>query len=155
MKYSKVGLRLWALLFPPVAFVLLWVSGIELWRKLLGSFTLLLWSGVYTAVIIVLLIRFTGLEVEWRGGYIPRLTYHKTRPDFAALEQSRAKSRVADRPPPGGTTNRRAAYWTSFRGPLNDGHYREQSILTNWPAGGLKLLWRQPTGGGYASFAVA
>jgi outer membrane protein assembly factor BamB len=49
----------------------------------------------------------------------------------------------------------RAPYWTTFRGPLRDGHYQERPILTDWPADGLTPLWRQPIGGGYASFAVA
>jgi outer membrane protein assembly factor BamB len=48
-----------------------------------------------------------------------------------------------------------APYWVGFRGPLRDGHYREQPILTAWPADGLKPRWRQPIGGGYASFAIA
>jgi outer membrane protein assembly factor BamB len=48
-----------------------------------------------------------------------------------------------------------APYWTNFRGPLRDGEYRERAILTDWPNGGLKPLWRQPVGGGYASFVVA
>jgi len=48
-----------------------------------------------------------------------------------------------------------APYWTDFRGPLRDGHYRERAILTDWPAGGPKRLWKQPVGGGYASFVVA
>jgi outer membrane protein assembly factor BamB len=46
-------------------------------------------------------------------------------------------------------------YWTQFRGPGMDGHYREMPILTDWPAEGLELLWKQPVGGGYASFVVA
>ena len=46
-------------------------------------------------------------------------------------------------------------YWTDFRGPFRDGHYREQPIRTNWPANGLKPLWKQPIGGGYASFVIA
>jgi outer membrane protein assembly factor BamB len=49
----------------------------------------------------------------------------------------------------------RAPYWTGFRGPERDGHYREQPIRTNWPARGLTPLYTQPAGGGYASFAVA
>lgn len=49
----------------------------------------------------------------------------------------------------------RPPYWTAFRGPLRDGTYRERPILTAWPAGGLKPLWKQPIGGGYASFAIA
>ena len=46
-------------------------------------------------------------------------------------------------------------YWTDFRGPHRDGYYREQPIRTNWPSSGLPPLWKQPVGGGYASFVVA
>jgi outer membrane protein assembly factor BamB len=46
-------------------------------------------------------------------------------------------------------------YWTGFRGPQRDGHYRERTIRTSWPTGGLQTLWKQPVGGGYASFAIA
>jgi outer membrane protein assembly factor BamB len=48
-----------------------------------------------------------------------------------------------------------AAYWTDFRGPRRDGHYVEQPILTDWPSEGLKPIWKQPVGGGYASFVIA
>jgi outer membrane protein assembly factor BamB len=47
------------------------------------------------------------------------------------------------------------SYWTDFRGPHRDGHYRERPILTLWPGDGLKPLWKQPIGGGYASFVIA
>lgn len=46
-------------------------------------------------------------------------------------------------------------YWTDFRGPLRDGEYRDVPILQEWPAIGLKPIWKQPAGGGYASFVVA
>ena len=46
-------------------------------------------------------------------------------------------------------------YWTDFRGPRRDGHYRERPIPTDWPSGGLIPMWKQPIGGGYASFVVA
>jgi outer membrane protein assembly factor BamB len=46
-------------------------------------------------------------------------------------------------------------YWTDFRGPRRDGHYTERPIQTNWPAGGLAPLWKEPVGGGYASFVIA
>ncbi len=45
--------------------------------------------------------------------------------------------------------------WTDFRGPHRDGRYTGPAIRTDWPAGGFDPLWRQPIGGGYASFAVA
>jgi outer membrane protein assembly factor BamB len=47
------------------------------------------------------------------------------------------------------------AYWTDFRGPLRDGHYRERPVFTDWPAAGLKPVWKQPVGAGYASFVIA
>jgi outer membrane protein assembly factor BamB len=46
-------------------------------------------------------------------------------------------------------------YWTDFRGPARDGRYDESNILTQWPAQGLTPLWKQPIGGGYASFVIA
>lgn len=58
------------------------------------------------------------------------------------------------RPPSSGPRSA-GRYWTDFRGPLRDGHYRERSIRTDWPAAGLTPLWTQPVGGGYASFAIA
>jgi outer membrane protein assembly factor BamB len=48
-----------------------------------------------------------------------------------------------------------ASYWTDFRGPNRNGHYTQQPILTRWPDGGLTPVWRQPVGGGYASFVIA
>ena len=48
-----------------------------------------------------------------------------------------------------------APYWTDFRGPRRDGHYQQQPVLTAWPSSGLTPLWKQPAGGGYASFVAA
>jgi outer membrane protein assembly factor BamB len=48
-----------------------------------------------------------------------------------------------------------AATWTDFRGPNRDGRYAATAIRTNWPREGLPRLWKQPVGGGYASFVVA
>jgi outer membrane protein assembly factor BamB len=45
--------------------------------------------------------------------------------------------------------------WSDFRGPRRDGRYEQTPIRTNWPAEGLPRLWRQPIGGGYASFTAA
>ena len=46
-------------------------------------------------------------------------------------------------------------YWTDFRGPERDGHYRQRPILTSWPERPLTPMWKQPVGGGYASFTAA
>lgn len=96
---------------------------------------------------------FFGLEVEFRGGIVPRLTFSRTKPDYAALEANRrgqkAKSSPNSAPPSG------SSYWNGFRGPHRTGVYDEIKIRSSWPSEGLDPLWRQPVGGGYASFAVA
>ena len=46
-------------------------------------------------------------------------------------------------------------YWTDYRGPNRDGRYEEVKVVTNWPSDGLQPVWKQPVGGGYASFVVA
>lgn len=50
---------------------------------------------------------------------------------------------------------RATGHWPDFRGPKRDGHYTERAIRTDWPAAGLTPLWKQPIGGGYASFVAA
>src|SRR5262249_20609347 len=48
-----------------------------------------------------------------------------------------------------------SAYWTAFRGPYRDGRYEQEPIRVAWPEKGLPLVWREPVGGGYASFVIA
>jgi outer membrane protein assembly factor BamB len=103
---------------------------------------------------------------------------------YAALEQQRAQQRAqalaeassqapavtAAQPaapgqpgasPVAGASNETASahaarnYWTNFRGPNRDGRYDEMAVLTQWPAQGLSVLWKQPAGLGYASFTIA
>ena len=114
----------------------------------------LLYSVVYVAGIVLVLMQFTPLEVEWRGGFPPVLTFKKTKPDYHAVEAHRAKQ-TGTTAVASNTVVATGAYWTDFRGPNRDGHYTERPILTNWPAGGLRKLWSQPVGGGYASFVIA
>ena len=67
--------------------------------------------------------------------------------DAPAATAAEAERSAPDPPSP--------PYWTGFRGPHRDGHYRQRPILTEWPSGGLRPLWKQPVGGGYASFVAA
>jgi outer membrane protein assembly factor BamB len=150
---SRLALRLAAYLFPPAGIVLLWRTKRSVFKRILGTFGLLLYSLPYSALIIFLLIRFWGLKVEWRGGYIPALTWKRTAADYDRLEKSRAQQNRL--PPTNSTPTNSNAYWTGFRGPERDGRYDEQPIQTNWSSTGPRLLWRQPCGGGYASFAIA
>jgi outer membrane protein assembly factor BamB len=70
-------------------------------------------------------------------------------PNAATPVESREAEQEAPAPLPAD------AEWTDFRGPNRDGVYRQTSVLTSWPAGGLQPIWRQPIGGGYASFVIA
>lgn len=108
---------------------------------------------VFGAIAILLLIRYGGLEMEWRGGYVPVLTWKKTKPDFDALARDRAKQ--AKLPLAAAVTTHGETVWNGFRGGRRDATYDQRPILTNWPAGGLHLRWKQPCGGGYSSFAMA
>jgi outer membrane protein assembly factor BamB len=69
-----------------------------------------------------------------------------TRPEVVPPpEVTAAKSAEADPP----------VYWTEFRGPRRAGRYDEVPLVLDWPASGLKPIWKQPVGGGYASFVAA
>ncbi len=139
---------------PPVALGLLLLSRtIPIRQKILGSIGIPLFGILYITFLGTASHVFLGIELyEWRGGYLPTLTFQPTRPDFAAVETHRnlINSLETPNPEPAG-----GVYWTDFRGPNRDGIYAEQAINTNWTAAPPKLLWRQPIGGGYASFAVA
>jgi outer membrane protein assembly factor BamB len=45
--------------------------------------------------------------------------------------------------------------WTDFRGPERNGAYESTAIRLDWPSSGLKPVWKQPIGGGYASLVAA
>ncbi len=72
----------------------------------------------------------------------------------ATPQQALNKEFVGSAAPPALIPARTAptSYWTDFRGPHRDGVYSEAPILTDWPAAGLTRLWKQPIGGGFASF---
>jgi outer membrane protein assembly factor BamB len=57
--------------------------------------------------------------------------------------------------PAASTSSSSRNYWTNFRGANRDGRYEEGAVKVNWPAGGLKPMWKQPVGGGFSSFVVA
>lgn len=45
--------------------------------------------------------------------------------------------------------------YPQWLGPKRDNIYRETDVAESFPAGGPKILWRTPVGGGYAGMAVA
>jgi outer membrane protein assembly factor BamB len=135
------------------------------------------------ALVVGLGLYLAGLRIVLDGGGMPHLRFHESADDRAEqIAQHREAQRAlppAPRPPapPAATSanggvppvpvdpseavsipSPRVAtepHWTDFRGPRRDGHYQERPIRTDWPAGGLTPLWKQPVGGGYASFVAA
>jgi outer membrane protein assembly factor BamB len=103
------------------------------------------------------------------GTGMPRvLTFTTPERRDARVEESRAamKAQAAEATPASAVASSASAaesvkaesgstYWTDFRGPGRAGVYDETPILTQWPSSGLRQVWKQPIGGGYASFTVA
>jgi outer membrane protein assembly factor BamB len=142
------------------------------------------WIAIGVAVVLVLAggLYALGLRVVLYGGGKPRLQFvesertrteriardrasHRNAPPLAAVPVDTAPPAapvtMGSAPAPAPTdalpvaSSAASPYWTDFRGPHRDGHYRERPILTLWPGDGLKPVWKQPVGGGYASFVIA
>jgi outer membrane protein assembly factor BamB len=136
-------------------------------------------------VVTAALYQFFGLRFVMDGGGVPRPTFVETSLDqVERIERHREAQRTAAPAPapqpaaapspaeslgvaqsptaPEALATRVPAtpagpppYWTDYRGPKRDGSYEETPVLADWPATGLTPLWKQPVGGGYASFVVA
>ncbi len=119
-------------------------------------------SVLTSIIVIVLALHFYGIRIDWNGN-MSHVTIKNLASRDAQVEQSRAAQK-AEPPPPVETTLEKpaeapvkvikTAYWTDFRGPNRAGEYAESPINTEWSAAGLPQLWKQPIGGGYASFTV-
>src|SRR5688572_5963187 len=113
-----------------------------------------------TAALLVLIVAVIGavlyvlgLRLVLDGGGGVSLAFAKSaskQAEEVAKHREAQRAQPSTAPPTGS-----ASYWTSFRGPERDGHYRQLPVRTDWPEGGLKPLWKQPIGGGYASFVIA
>src|SRR5688572_12960870 len=138
--------------------------------------------GIAAAAVVItgaVLYQFFGLRVVIYGGGTPRLAF--VTPASAQAEAIERHRKAQAATPQAGATQSAPApvtpvsgspapnpvsvplviaspdvpTWPDFRGPRRDGHYTERPILTVWPNGELKPLWKQPIGGGYASFVAA
>jgi outer membrane protein assembly factor BamB len=167
---STTALFVSILLLPPLGLVLLWMRPARAWKKVAGSLAIALVGVVH-------LVLVYGMRMELRGnGMTPVFTFRSKDRHYADLEQSRArqakeapsvaataapeplpveaKSDAAPSAPAVSETPAPSAYWTTFRGPKQDGVYSQGPILTEWPSTGLERLWKQPIGGGYSSFVM-
>lgn len=150
---TPASVRLASLILPPLGLVLLWRSPATFSQKVIGTIGIGLYSILYLAALLWILYRYFGLGFEMRGRPIPVPTFSKNVPDFDRLEADRGrqqKNPVLARD----TVCKDDSLQVNFRGPERTGVF-PNGLRTNWPGAGLPLLWRQPVGGGYASFAVA
>ncbi len=139
-------------------------------------FQLVVGTGVLGLMTLGVLYQFFGLRIRPDGTLIPAIEFVQS-PDAQAqaIEQHREAQRAAApaTPPaqapvspeistaPVSAVSLTASpvnadfLWPGYRGAARDGAYRDMPIRTDWPAGGLTPMWKQPVGGGYASFAIA
>lgn len=131
---------------------------------------IVLWGFVSILGVVAILVQFFGLNLTLSGSGVPTIVEFKDDREthYKKLEESRA-TLPAEAPKPAEPATVEAAsapgpatpaaagsnYWSDFRGPNRLGIYEESPILTQWPSGGLQRIWKQPVGGGWASFVIA
>ncbi len=155
---TRTGMLLSALVLPPLGIVLLWMRPGSTIRKVLT--TLLLAGLTFGYLMAAGVVRYelagSGAGVFFQFGTKEGQMEALERSRIQQTGQPKMEAAPASAPVPAAPVEKKAegpsAYWTDFRGPRRDGIATEQKILTEWPAVGLKPLWKQPIGGGYASF---
>jgi outer membrane protein assembly factor BamB len=140
LRESKLLLIATALLLPPLAILLLIARPEPRRTKILGGAVLLVLTGFYLNAGSKLLRRVAAPAPIHSSSSWRQLEAHRE-------EQASAKPQAH-----AAITGR---YWTSFRGPGSAGRYDELAVVDEWPAEGPPLLWKQPIGEGWGSFAVA
>jgi outer membrane protein assembly factor BamB len=137
---SNVLFSIVALLLPPLAILLL-IGRPEPRRiKILGGAMLLVLTVFYLK---------TGSKLL-RSGAAPEPAHSSASWRELEVHREEQASRKPQAHP--ALTGR---YWTSFRGPGSAGRYDEMPVVDDWPAEGPPLLWKQPIGEGWSSFAIA
>lgn len=146
-----------AIVLPPVGLVLIWLNSAPVKRKIIATLAVVLIAIGYLYAYDYW-SRMRGNEEQY-----DRVEAHRQEqaanplPATAAATASPvAQPSASASPAAGGATPAAPSrnYWTNFRGPRRDGKY-DQNVSTSWPANGLPVLWKQPVGIGYASFAIA
>jgi len=180
-KQSPAVFWLAAILFPPAGLLLLWKRpGVGIFLKLAGTGVMFALGVAHLILVWGLRVELDGnnrptILTFGRGAdaHFEELERNRElqRPPEPAAPAAAAEAAVeaakeeaapaTGQPAPDAPEAEAPAppvpepYWADYRGPNRDGVYTEMPILTDWPGSGLDELWRQPVGGGYASFVVA
>ena len=137
---------------------------------------ILKWVGITAALITVVgaILHFGfGLQpVVYGGGRVGLAFVDSAESQASTVEEHRQAQRQqepatpATAPEPTATpetatasaaapTNNWTPDWAFFRGPRWDGHYTARPLNVAWGTRPLTPVWKQPVGGGYASFVTA
>lgn len=141
---------------PLIGIILLWLRKETkiLWR-IVWTIPVLLFAVIHLAVTIGILMQLGWIESS--GNMLDGTFYIKrggSASHYEAVEKSRA-AKQADVPLASEANGIQSTYWTNFWGPNFDGHYGQTPIRTNTHEQPWEVLWKQPIGGGYASFVIA
>lgn len=117
-------------------------------------------SRVSTALVLGAAILATGFSirrVEFSGDMVPSFDWRWTKDRYVALEEHRTRDSEPGTDSEFGLIDLSAVAPTQddvleFRGPNRDGVSPGPALARDWNTSPPKLLWRQPVGGGYASF---
>lgn len=113
-----------------------------------------------TAMVLVVAVTAAALSVrrvEFSGDMVPSFDFRWTKDRYAALEEHRTRGSEPGDAPVLGLVDLAAVTpgqddVQEFRGPSRDGVSPGPALARDWTTLPPKLLWRQPVGGGYASF---
>jgi outer membrane protein assembly factor BamB len=147
-----------------ISFLLALAAGLVVltWFFLLGSFALV--GRLLVALLLVTAATAFGLSirrVEFSGDMVPTFDFRWSPDRTEVLEAHRTRQRsmqgASGLTPPAAELIERASRATDvleYRGPRRDGVVEGPALARDWSASPPRLVWRQPVGGGYASFVV-
>lgn len=146
-----------AIVLPPVGLILIWINKGKVIRKVIASLAVILITiGYFYAF--DYLSRMRNNEAQYDRLEAHRQEQAANPPVAAAVATATPEAQPSPSASPvaGGATPATPSrnYWTNYRGLRRDGKY-DQPVSTSWPANGPPVLWKQPVGIGYASFAIA
>ncbi|HEV3204985.1 MAG TPA: PQQ-binding-like beta-propeller repeat protein [Gemmataceae bacterium] len=113
------------------------------------------WFILVAGILIIGAVLGSVRHVRFTGDMIPivQFRWDKTADDL--LEEHRANPEYQKNVPPIDLASNDAVSYGEYRGRNRDGVVEGPALARDWQAQAPRLLWRQPVGGGYASFAIA
>jgi outer membrane protein assembly factor BamB len=172
---SNAALVAASILLPPVGLVLLWRRrDLTAQTRVLASLCIVALGAGYVYLLVVRRANSGSNEAHYTALEQHRAAQQSQSGPITQADAPAGQTAAgvpAGQPPPNGATVEGGQptdmahteapttparnYWTDFRGPGRDGRYEELTVQTRWAASGLPQLWKQPVGGGYASFVIA